>query len=156
MSIKKAVLPLFLLLITLFINSCTQQEDNYSTAQKASISIKNSAFNPSTITIKVGTTITWTNEDSILHDVTINNGLFKLKGGEQIILEKNKIGLVVGLFLAIIHAIWSILVAIIPNGLQSFLDWRFGIHFLEPVLKLTEFNFMGAILLIIIAFISGF
>lgn len=40
------------------------------------VSIKNLKFNPSTVNIAVGEKVTWNNEDSVTHDVTINNGLF--------------------------------------------------------------------------------
>jgi len=39
-------------------------------AQEVSIDIKGFAFNPSTITIKKGTTVIWTQQDSTLHTVT--------------------------------------------------------------------------------------
>ena len=38
--------------------------------------IQNMAFNPSTITVAAGTTITWTNKDAVIHNVTSNTGLF--------------------------------------------------------------------------------
>lgn len=38
--------------------------------------IQNMAFNPSTITVTVGTSITWTNKDAIGHTVTSDSGLF--------------------------------------------------------------------------------
>jgi plastocyanin len=38
------------------------------------INMLNNSFNPKTITIKVGTTVTWTNKDSILHTVIADNG----------------------------------------------------------------------------------
>jgi len=38
------------------------------------VSIKGFAFNPKTITIKSGTTIFWTNEDSVGHTVTSDSG----------------------------------------------------------------------------------
>jgi plastocyanin len=34
------------------------------------VEIKNMAFSPADITVKVGTAVTWTNNDSIAHDVT--------------------------------------------------------------------------------------
>ena len=34
------------------------------------------SFNPATITVKVGTTISWTNKDADQHDVTSDTGLF--------------------------------------------------------------------------------
>ena len=38
--------------------------------------IKGMAFQPSTITISAGTTVTWTNKDAVTHTVTSDNGLF--------------------------------------------------------------------------------
>jgi plastocyanin len=41
------------------------------------VTIGNFAFNPSPVTIKVGTTVTWTNQDSASHNVVADNGEFK-------------------------------------------------------------------------------
>jgi hypothetical protein len=71
-------------------------------------------------------------------------------------LNKNQIGLIVGLFLAIVHAVWAVFVAITPGALQKFLDWIFGIHFLEPVWVLTAFNLVNAVLLVGVTFVCGF
>jgi plastocyanin len=38
------------------------------------VSIKNFAFSPADLTVPVGTTVTWTNEDSDAHTVTSGNG----------------------------------------------------------------------------------
>lgn len=38
--------------------------------------IQGMAFSPSSITVKAGTTITWTNQDAVTHTVTSNTGLF--------------------------------------------------------------------------------
>lgn len=38
------------------------------------VSIQNFSFAPSTITVPVGTTVTWTNNDTTQHDVTSANG----------------------------------------------------------------------------------
>jgi len=43
-----------------------------STAQK--VAIADMAFSPATITVKKGTTVTWTNQDSVAHTVTENDG----------------------------------------------------------------------------------
>jgi plastocyanin len=45
-------------------------------AQGESVGIQDFAFNPPTITVPVGTTITWTNLDSAPHTVTSDGGLF--------------------------------------------------------------------------------
>ena len=71
-------------------------------------------------------------------------------------LDKNKTGISVGLFFAVIHAVWALMVAIIPSVLQSFLDWIFNIHFLEPIWILTTFDFVDAILLVIVTFVIGY
>jgi plastocyanin len=42
--------------------------------------IQNMAFNPSTITVAVNTTITWTNKDGVTHTVTSDTGLFDSGG----------------------------------------------------------------------------
>ena len=49
------------------------------TASVISVDIKNFAFSPSVLNIKVGTMVTWTNDDSVGHTVTANNGLFDSK-----------------------------------------------------------------------------
>jgi plastocyanin len=46
------------------------------TGTEVKVQIANFAFNPSTLTVKVGTTVTWTNADSAPHTVTANDGSF--------------------------------------------------------------------------------
>jgi len=41
-----------------------------------SVSIANMAFNPASITVKAGTTVTWTNYDMMTHTVTADNDSF--------------------------------------------------------------------------------
>jgi plastocyanin len=38
------------------------------------VGIKNFAFSPATITVPTGSTVVWTNDDSIQHDITFNGG----------------------------------------------------------------------------------
>lgn len=42
----------------------------------AAVTIQNFAFSPATLTIKSGTTVTWTNMDSAPHTVTSDSGAF--------------------------------------------------------------------------------
>lgn len=51
-----------------------------------SVSIQNYAFSPATINVKKGTTVTWTNQDSVQHDVTSDNGT----GPKSELLAKGK------------------------------------------------------------------
>ncbi len=47
-----------------------------STVTTNAVNIKNMAFTPDNITVKVGSTVTWTNEDNTVHTVTANDGSF--------------------------------------------------------------------------------
>jgi len=38
------------------------------------VTIQGFAFDPKTLTVKVGTTVTWTNQDSVGHTVTLDDG----------------------------------------------------------------------------------
>jgi plastocyanin len=38
------------------------------------VNIKNFAFSPATVTVSAGSTVVWTNGDSIQHDITFNGG----------------------------------------------------------------------------------
>ena len=40
------------------------------------VTIQNSSFNPSTLNVQVGTTVTWINKDTTTHDVVSDTGLF--------------------------------------------------------------------------------
>jgi plastocyanin len=42
--------------------------------QEKTVAIKTYSFNPSTLTVKVGTKVTWTNEDTVSHTVTSDSG----------------------------------------------------------------------------------
>jgi 3',5'-cyclic-AMP phosphodiesterase len=50
-----------------------------SSPQNAEVSIDNFSFQPQTVTVAVGTTVTWTNRDDIPHTVVSTEGLFKSK-----------------------------------------------------------------------------
>lgn len=52
---------------------------------KAGIEIKGFAFNPQSITVNKGTNVTWTNKDSVTHDIK-SQGIFEspvLQNGES-------------------------------------------------------------------------
>jgi plastocyanin len=44
--------------------------------QSAAVTIENIAYSPANITVSVGTTVTWTNKDPVIHTVTSDTGLF--------------------------------------------------------------------------------
>jgi plastocyanin len=71
----------FILLVALVLTSCSSGNGTTSTTTSSPVSgsyvsLVNLAFSPATLTVKVGTTITWTNNDSMTHTVTSDNGVF--------------------------------------------------------------------------------
>lgn len=56
--------------------SQTQQTEQTQPQAEAtsSVTIKDYAFTPATITVKVGTKVTWTNQDAVGHTVTADSG----------------------------------------------------------------------------------
>lgn len=62
---------------------------------QASIKIQNFSFSPKNITIKTGTTVTWTNEDSAVHTITSDTNAFNsmnLNRGETFQFQFNNVG----------------------------------------------------------------
>jgi amicyanin len=53
-------------------NSQTNNQPQAETTN--SVTISNYAYSPAVITVKVGTTVTWTNQDSVGHTVTADSG----------------------------------------------------------------------------------
>lgn len=50
-----------------------------ASATNIEVKIDNFTYNPQTITVKAGDTVTWTNGDDIPHTVTSKTGVFKSK-----------------------------------------------------------------------------
>ena len=70
------ILVVFIVLSIGVLSGCTQQQTPPPATGKT-ITIKNFAFDPATLTIKVGENVTWTNEDSASHKVKEVNGIFE-------------------------------------------------------------------------------
>jgi hypothetical protein len=71
-------------------------------------------------------------------------------------MNKIKTGLAVGYFLGLLHLIWAISVAIMPNQIQSFFNWVFDLHGLQPFWIITSMTLAKAITLVIFTFIVGY
>ena len=66
------------LLAAIIFISCSKSYNsgNKSTPAAASVSIKNMAFNPASLSLTTGATVTWTNSDTTVHTVTADDGSF--------------------------------------------------------------------------------
>lgn len=56
--------------------SKTTTQSNTTTATNNTVNIVNFTFTPETLTVKVGTTVTWTNNDSTTHRPVSDTGVF--------------------------------------------------------------------------------
>ena len=54
-----------------------------ATVESPQVTIDNFTFSPATLTVPSGTTVTWTNQDDMVHTVTEANRLFSSKGLES-------------------------------------------------------------------------
>ena len=77
------IIAMVLLLMTVLLIGAGCQEQVQETGkvietgpQTYNVDIANFEFSPQTLTIKVGDTVTWTNQDSIRHDIKSNDGDF--------------------------------------------------------------------------------
>ena len=68
-------------------------------------------------------------------------------------MNKNQVGLTLGIFAALCHLIWLIAVAI---GIQKFIDWILLLHSIQLDLALTSVVILNAVILIVLAFIGGY
>lgn len=69
-------------------------------------------------------------------------------------LNAHKCGLVLGAFVALIHAVWSLLVAV--GGAQAYVDFVFRLHMMRPFMVVLPFSIVTAIELVIVAGIVGY
>jgi len=69
-------------------------------------------------------------------------------------MNKNVVGLSVGLLMALIHALWAI--TVISGLAGTLLNWILPLHSLSIVYELIEFSFVNALILIVVAFIAGY
>ena len=69
-------------------------------------------------------------------------------------LSKNKTGMVLGVFVALLHIVWALLVGV--GVAQTYLDWILPMHFIGLVVPLIEFSWLSALILAVLAFIGGY
>ena len=65
--------------VLLFAGSPSVAANDQPSAANAEVKIDNFSFAPGTLTVAVGTTVTWTNRDDIPHTVVSTDGVFKSK-----------------------------------------------------------------------------
>ena len=71
--------PVVIATLLLFVGSPSVRASNQASAANAAVKIDNFVFGPQTLTVPVGTTVTWTNSDDIPHTSVSTEGVFKSK-----------------------------------------------------------------------------
>ncbi len=86
----KAVTILLLFVATIFLVARSSSDSNNGTnppangsADRVDISMQNTAFVPDQVTINVGDTIVWTNNDAIIHTATSTSGTSSFDSGNM-------------------------------------------------------------------------
>lgn len=80
--ITRVLAAVGILALTMMFAACGGTSSQTTTTSAAGatgtqVVMKNIAFDPATVTIKVGDTVTWTNEDSVTHTVVGDNNEFQ-------------------------------------------------------------------------------
>lgn len=69
-------------------------------------------------------------------------------------LKGSSVALVVGTFVALIHAVWSLMVMV---GLaEPYLNWVLGLHFLTNPYTVQPFDITRALILVGFTFVVGY
>ncbi len=69
-------------------------------------------------------------------------------------VRSHKVGLVLGGLLAIVHAVWAIMV--LTGIAKPFIDWILSLHFLSFQYEVSPFSFGKAVLLVIVTAAIGY
>lgn len=76
---SSAAMVLIAIALVMMVSMKVQANAGQPPAAAADVKIDNFAFGPPTLTVAVGTSVTWTNRDDIPHTVVSTDGLFKSK-----------------------------------------------------------------------------
>jgi plastocyanin len=71
--------PVLMAMLLVSARSSMRANTEQSATAAAEVSIDNFSFRPQTVTVAVGTTVTWTNRDDIPHTVVSDDAVFKSK-----------------------------------------------------------------------------
>jgi plastocyanin len=78
--VARVFTPMVIAIVLLVAGSAsTMANAEQPPAATAEVKIDNFSFGPATLTVAVGTTLTWTNRDDIPHTVVSTDGVFKSK-----------------------------------------------------------------------------
>jgi plastocyanin len=77
--IAGVVMAVMIAMLLLFAGPSRARASDQASAANAAVKIDNFVFGPQTLTVPVGTTVTWINSDDIPHTAVSTDGVFKSK-----------------------------------------------------------------------------
>ena len=69
-------------------------------------------------------------------------------------IHPHSLGLALGIFLALFHAIWSVLVFL--GVAQSMMDTILNLHMIVPFITIAGFSLVNAVLLVVVTGVIGY
>jgi plastocyanin len=79
MWVAGVAMPAMIAMLLLLAGSPSVKASDRPSAVNAAVKIDNFSFGPQTVTVSVGTTVTWINSDDIPHTAVSTEGVFKSK-----------------------------------------------------------------------------
>ena len=79
MWVASLATPAMIAVLLLSVGSPSVRANDQSSSANAQVKIDNFVFGPQSLTVPVGTTVTWTNSDDIPHTSVSTDGVFKSK-----------------------------------------------------------------------------
>ena len=76
MKTKKNLKSVLLIIGTVIIITGCEKDKTDNVSGNFVVTMKNAAFSPASLTIAAGSTVTWTNDDNVIHTVTATDGSF--------------------------------------------------------------------------------
>ena len=78
MKTKKVLIGCLLAIIaTITITACYKSKTDYNNGtNNYTVKMQNSAFSPATLAVTINSTVTWMNNDNVVHTVTASDGSF--------------------------------------------------------------------------------
>ena len=76
MKTKKILKSVLLIIGTAIIITGCEKDKTDNVSGNFVVTMKNAAFSPASLTIATGSTVTWTNDDNVIHTVTATDGSF--------------------------------------------------------------------------------
>ncbi len=77
--VASLAMPVMIAMLLLLAGSPSVTANDQPSTANAEVKIDNFSFGPQTVTVPIGTTVTWTNRDDIPHTVVSTDGVFKSK-----------------------------------------------------------------------------